>query len=224
MRSEAWSSSEATTVSCWSALTVSDEVADRDDLEDAARPRRGDDTPMVVGVWLHYPSSFAGHPISSLAGVQRPDRLGRGLECRIVRIDLGHGEDGGDVVFRGQDVAQFLLHEIADHPNRLGPQHVERRELVGVVGGALQRQQPDLGAVAVGDDQLVSPRGRGKGTAGTSDVGPLGLDGHGFAAPQQRVATECDHDPHQSSRRSASRTDNHNSTAADTTVTTAAAR
>ena len=72
----------------------------------------------------------------------------------IVRVDLDHGEEGGDRLLEGQDVAELLLDHVADRALGLGAEHVERRVLAGV-GDLLQRKQPDLRAVAVGDDDLV---------------------------------------------------------------------
>ena len=64
------------------------------------------------------------------------------------------------------------------------------------VGRALQREQADLRAVAVRDHEVVLERDRGERLARGPRVGPLVLGGQRLAAPQERVAPECDDDAH----------------------------
>ena len=79
----------------------------------------------------------------------------------------------------------------------LGAEHVERVRRYVVVGRRLQRQQPDLRAVAVGDDDLVA--GRDRGDALRLPIRMLARwfsAVMGLPALQQRVAAEGDHDAH----------------------------
>src|SRR4051794_24252219 len=96
----------------------------------------------------------------------------------------------------GQRIAELLLEHVADHPLRLGDENVERIGVDGRVGRALQREQADLRAVAVGDDQLVVGRHRGERLARRAGVLTLVLGGQRLPAPQQRVASEGDDDAH----------------------------
>ena len=118
------------------------------------------------------------------------------LKAGSSRIDLDHGQDRGERHLEGQQVAELLLDHVADHALGLGAQHVERIGLVGLVGGALQRQQPDLRAVAVGDHELVLPGDRRERLGRDADIRALDLGGHRLAALQQGVAAERDDDAH----------------------------
>ncbi len=102
----------------------------------------------------------------------------------------------------GQQVSQFLLDQVADHPFGLGTQDVERIRRDLVVRGRLQREQPDLRPVAVRDDQLVLLRHGGERLAGRRHVGTLPLHGHRLAPALQRVAPQRDDDPHRPSSES----------------------
>ena len=82
------------------------------------------------------------------------------LEGRVRRVDLDHRQHGRQRLVEGHQVAQLLLHEIADHALRLGAEDIERVGRDLLVGRALERQQADLGSVAVGDDELVLARHR----------------------------------------------------------------
>jgi hypothetical protein len=57
-----------------------------------------------------------------------------------------------------QLVDELLLKQIADHPLALGSEQVERVRGHVRIGLALERQQADLQAVAVGDHELVLAR------------------------------------------------------------------
>ena len=105
-----------------------------------------------------------------------------------------------------QLVSQLLLDEIADHALGLGAEHVQRVRLDLLVRGALQGQQTDLGSVAVADHEFVVARQWRERYTGREDVGPLVGGGHGFAPPQQRVASQCDDNPHDQPARVATRT------------------
>jgi hypothetical protein len=57
--------------------------------------------------------------------VDRADELCRVVERRVGGVDLSHGEDRGEWLFERQQVAQFLLDQVTDHPLGLRPQDVE---------------------------------------------------------------------------------------------------
>ena len=141
------------------------------------------------------PFSAASRSASAFV-VDRADELGRDSEAGIVAVDLDHGEQGREGHLEREQVAELLLDHVADHALRLGAEHVERIGLVGLVGGALQREQPDLRAVAVGDHELMLGGERRQRLRGDADVRALHLGGHRLAAPQQRVPAERDDDAH----------------------------
>ena len=101
-------------------------------------------------------------------------------------VDDDAGQDRDCLLVRDR-VAQRELEHVADLALGLGAENIERvRRRVGV-GVAHQRQQPHLGPVAMGDDQLVArPPGRaarrGAGRAGLV----FGLER--FTATQQGIA------------------------------------
>jgi hypothetical protein len=118
--------------------------------------------------WL---ASFA----SLLLIVDGADRLGRIRESRILAIDLDQGQQRGQALLERELVAELLLDQVADHALGLGAEQVERVRVDGRVGGALQREQPDLGPVAVRDHELVLERHRSQRLAGHARVGTLVL-------------------------------------------------
>src|SRR5690554_3936353 len=90
-----------------------------------------------------------------------------------------------------QRVLQFLLDDIADHAFGFGPQHVQRVGLVRLVGRRAQGQQADLGAVAMGDHQLMTGADdRRQPLGGNLHVGALGARSQGFAPFQQGVTAQ----------------------------------
>jgi len=65
-----------------------------------------------------------------VAFVERTNRLGRTVECGILRIDNRLGHNGHHALAdspAAQFVTQHLLHEVADRTLGLGSQHVERQ-------------------------------------------------------------------------------------------------
>ena len=86
---------------------------------------------------------------------------------------------------------------VADHPLRLGTQHVERvRRGEARVAGALERQHAHLGTVAVGDHELVLRRERRQRVHRAAYVLLLHI-GIGLLPPlQKRVAAQGYHDAH----------------------------
>ena len=91
-------------------------------------------------------------------------------------------------------VAEALLEHVADHPLALGAEDVERVRGNLPVGLALQRQEPDLRPVAMGDDDIGAARDLGDGPHGDGDIPPLRLRIGGLAPPQEGVAAKRDHD------------------------------
>lgn len=124
---------------------------------------------------------FSAARRSASSWVDRADRLGRVLERRILTVHLDLGEDGGERHFERQQVAHFLFDHVADHALGFRAEDVQRVGRDLVVGGTLEGQQADLGAVAVGDHQLVAGRHLGDLFGGDPHVFPLVVRGHGFA-------------------------------------------
>ena len=109
----------------------------------------------VLPVLLEHPAFLGRDGVRLLFVVDGPDELGGVGERRIRRVDLHHGQHGGERLLEGQEIAQFLLDHVADHALGLGAEDVERVCFHLLVGGRLEGQQPDLRPVAVRDDQLV---------------------------------------------------------------------
>ena len=90
-----------------------------------------------------------------------------------------------------------LQQPVPDQALRLGDQGVER---IGTrqccVRLTLERQDTDLRAVAVGDDDAVLRDERSQGLRGTPDVMLLDVGVRLFATLEQGVATQGNHDPH----------------------------
>jgi hypothetical protein len=85
---------------------------------------------------------------------------------------------------------------IADHAFGFGAEHVQRIRRHRGVGRRLQRQQADLGAIAVGDDQLVAGVDLGDLLGGDPDVGALVVSGHRFTPAKQGVPAQSNDDTH----------------------------
>ena len=149
------------------------------------------------------PSRLNTQPFSAASAsavgvvVDRSDELGRIGERRVVGVDLDHREDRGERHLGRQQVAELLLDQVADHPLGLGAEHVERVRLDVRVGRGLEREQADLGAVAVRQHELVllgdrgqrPRRRRGRSPRWTSAV-------IGSPRFEQGVAAEGDQDSH----------------------------
>src|SRR6202042_450896 len=86
---------------------------------------------------------------------------------------------------------------VADHSLGLRAEHIERVGMSqGRVVGALQRQQADLRAVAVGDDQFVLAGQRRERGNRFEDVLFLDLGFRQLPPFQRGVPAEGDHDSH----------------------------
>ena len=129
-------------------------------------------------------------------GVHRADELGRVRERRVVDVHLGLADEAHDVP-AGEGVLERLEEEVADHPLGLGAQDIQG---IGTgehgIGGALVGQEAHLGAVAVGDDELVVGRQTGQGGDGHGHVALLDLGDRDLALLEERIATDRHHQPH----------------------------
>jgi len=150
----------------------------------------------VGAVGLDRPAALGGQPLRLRLRVDRTDELGRVLERRVVGVDLDHRQQRRERPVEGDEVAELLLDQVADHPLGLRPQDVEREARLLARGGGLESEQPDLRAVAVADHELVLRRDRRQRLRRQADVAPLVLRGHRLAALQERVAAERDDDQH----------------------------
>ena len=131
-----------------------------------------------------------------LLGVDRPDQFGRALERRVGCADQRPADQARDLA-AGQRVLQRLDEPVADHSLGLRAEHIERVGMSqGRVAGTLQRQQADLRAVAVGDDQFVLAGQRGERGNRFEDVLFLDLGFRRLPPLQQGVPAEGGHDSH----------------------------
>ena len=141
------------------------------------------------------PFSAASRSDVSLV-VDRPDRLRRVAEGRVVPVHLDEGQQRREPLLERQLVPELLLDQVADHALGLGPEQVERVRLDLRVGRALQREQPDLRPVPVRDHELVLERERRERLAGGARVLALVLGRQRLPTAEQRVPAECRDDPH----------------------------
>ena len=131
-----------------------------------------------------------------LLGVDRPDQFGRALERRVGCADQRLADQARDLA-AGQRVLQRLDEPVADHSLGLRAEHIERVGMSqGRVAGTLQRQQADLRAVSVGDDQFVLAGQRGERGNRFEDVLFLDLGFRRLPPLQQGVPAEGGHDSH----------------------------
>ena len=116
-------------------------------------------------------------------------------EGGVVGVDDDLGQQGRQAL-AVEVVAELLFEEVADHAFGLRVEDVEGVGGHRLVGGVLQGEEPDLGAVAVGEHDLVVPGYRGNGLSRDLDVGSLYGGVHELTPPEQGVATEGDDDAH----------------------------
>ena len=144
----------------------------------------------LVAVPGHGPALLLFEVPRLLFGVGGADGLGGVLEGGVVRVDLDHGEDGGEGLLEGEDVAELLLDHVSDHAFGLSAEDVEGIGLDQIVSLPLEGEEPHLGSVAVRDDELMVA-GEGSERLGRdADIPPLVLGGHGLTTPQQRIAAQ----------------------------------
>src|ERR1019366_6052306 len=90
---------------------------------------------------------------------------------------------------------ELLLEEVADHPHALSSDDIKRVRTDGAVRLALEREQPDLGTVPMGHDNLVVSSDLGDRRGRHCGISPLAIDLGTLVATQQRVASQRhDHD------------------------------
>ncbi len=187
---------DATAAGAGDDRVVLEQPLDRLDAEDPSRRRRGDHTAHVVAVRFECPALVRGQGLGLGLGVDRADGLGRVAERGVVLVDLDHGQQGSDPLVRWEQVAELLLDEVADHALGLRAEDVQRVGVDLLVRRSLEREQTDLRAVAVRDDQLVVGRQRGKRPACGSHVHTLVLCGQRLTPAEEGVAAQRDDDPH----------------------------
>ena len=179
---------QTTTAPASTSIRIADSSTIRSGWGDATTRRKWSPSRAIV-----HPSS-ALERLRPLLGVDRADRLRRRAEGGVVSVDDDLRQDR-DRRPSGQAVPEFLLEHVADHALALGAEDVERvRRHVGV-GERLQRQQPDLRAVSVGEHDLVRRGKRGDRRHRVARVAALHLRAQLLASPEQRVSAEGDDDP-----------------------------
>ena len=166
------------------------------ETEDALGFGARHDAAELVVVRSDRPAFLGGEGFGFFLRVDGAHGLGGVLEGRILRVDFRLREDVAERGALRNEVGEFLLNHVADHPEGFGADHVERVHRNGLVGVVLKGEKTDLRAVAVGDDEFVPFVGLGDLFAGRTDVGALVLGGHGFAALQKGVAAESDEKTH----------------------------
>ncbi|MNR03388.1 hypothetical protein D3C85_1192780 [compost metagenome] len=169
---------------------------DRTDLEDALGFRAGHHAAELVAIGGNRPAFFGGQCFGFGLGVDRADRLARVLERRVVGVDFNLGQEGRERHLEGQQVAQFLFDDVADHAFGFGTEHVQRVRGDGGVGRSLQRQQADLRAITVSDHQLIARVDLGDLLSGDPDIGALIVRSHGFTTTQEGVTAQGNDDTH----------------------------
>ncbi|MCY1438401.1 hypothetical protein D9M71_545970 [compost metagenome] len=183
---------DATTTGADHHRALFQQPLDRADLDDPSRARAGHHATELVAIGGDAPAFVPGQALGFFLGVDRADRLGRLLEGRVGAVHLDLGEDGSEGQLGRQQVAQLLFDHVADHAFGLGAEDVQRVGVGGIIGRALQGQQADLRAVAMGNHQFVAGGHLGDLLAGDAHVLALILRGHGLATAQQGVAAQGD--------------------------------
>jgi hypothetical protein len=158
----------------------------------------GHDAAPAGAVLAEGPAFLGGQRVGGVLVVNRADEFGGAGEGGVGGVHGDHGQDGGDLDLGGQQVAQFLLDQVADHALGAGVQHVQRVGLGAGIGFGLQGQQADLGPVAVYHHDGVRGGQRRDRLRRDLDVAPLDLGGHRVRTAQQRITAQRDHDPHTS--------------------------
>jgi hypothetical protein len=130
-----------------------------------------------------------------LLRVERPDRLRRPPEGRIVLVDPHVGEHADDRPLG--DRCELGLDQRSDLGLCLGDREIERQR-GDLVGGALLTHElvSHLRSVPMGDDERAVGEKRPKGLTGRAQVGALLGSRAALAWPDQRVAAQrydCGH-------------------------------
>jgi hypothetical protein len=117
-------------------------------------------------------------------------------ECRIVRCHQCLCDEANHLFCR-ERVPESLEQEVADHSLCFGHQGVEGVRMgEGGIPGAFQRQEANLGSIAVRDDQVVVEGERGQSFHSRDYVLLLNLGSRCFAALEECIAAQGDDDPH----------------------------
>src|SRR4029077_17800740 len=96
------------------------------DASDALWERGGPAAANPCAFWLEHPVLLPGQPLRLVLVVDRPDRLRRVREGRIIRVDLDERQQRGEALLERKLVAELLLDQVADHPLGLRSEKVER--------------------------------------------------------------------------------------------------
>ena len=165
-------------------------------LEHPQRPGRGNDPSPVLAVAGHDPPALMGQAARLLLAEHRPDEFGRAAHGRVVGVDERARQDAGHGP-AGEGIPERLGDPQADHALGLGDQGVERIDVGGQVRvGRRRGQQAHLGAVAVGDHELVLGGEGLEGGHGEADLGDLDRRVRGGPAGQEGVTAESEDDAH----------------------------
>src|SRR5581483_1029312 len=176
-------------------LAGGEQPLDRGELDDLARLRRRDHAPHVRPVGGDGPAALGCEPGRLDAVVDRADRLRRPREGRVVLVDDDLGEHGDDAAAAGSS-RERLREEVADHPLALRAEDVERVRRDLGVGVGLEREESHLRAVAVRDHELVPLGERRQRRDCLADVGLLDGGLRALPAPQERIPSQGDDEPH----------------------------
>ena len=125
-------------------------------LKDSMRFRRGNDASPLLSVGFHRPALICLQALCLSLAIHWPNGFGRFVKGRVLRVNLNHGQDGGERVFDGKQIAELLLDHVSNHPLCLSPQNIQRVRLDFLVRRRLQGQEAYLWSIAVADDELVA--------------------------------------------------------------------
>ena len=126
--------------------------------------------------------------------VDGADEFLRVLERHVLRVDLDHRQQGRERCLRRQQIAQLLLDHVADHALGLRTEDVERVGIDLRIRFRLQREQSNLGPIAVRHDDPMLRDYRCDGVRRPLYVSALNIRCHRLVATQQRVAPQRDDD------------------------------
>src|SRR5690606_14221995 len=124
------------------------------------------------------------------------DRLPGIAERRIVTINFDLSQQRANPGAFRMRIGKLLFDQIADHADAFGPEYVEwvRRDIG--VGGGLEREQTDLGSVAMRYEDLMVKGEIGERKRCLAHIGALDIGGHRFTALEKGIAAERHDDSH----------------------------
>ena len=170
-------------------------------VEHLERLGGGDDpAPALLAAVLPH-LAVVDHRLCLRVGEVATDRLARVRETGVVTVDEGARHEGGDRPGRPsgrEGVVEGVEDREAEGALRLGAAPVERHRWDDVRGElVLHEEVADLGAVAVGDDELVTGRDEARcGLHRDLDGGDLGRRGGAAVGRRHRVSAQGEHDTH----------------------------